>query len=75
MNNSPEEPIHAGSFLFGCMVGIGKEKCYFIDMGLGYSFGTPNKEDLFGNKSNLNVFCFNFGFGIRIGNYKNTDNN
>lgn len=69
VNEGPINPIEAGSILIGGMVGIGKAKRIFIDMGVGYSFGAPDLVLPVGVQK-MNVMCFNIGLGYRIGNKK-----
>jgi hypothetical protein len=65
VNEGPAEPVTGGSILFGGMIGLGSQKRLFIDLGLGYSFGTKST-NIMGEQFSNNVPCFSIGLGYRI---------
>ena len=70
INNDPIQAINAGDILVGGMIGLGKKKRTFIDLGVGHTFGAPTITDFLGNVIVQNTFNVILGVGYRFGNKK-----
>ena len=74
LNVSPY-PQTCGSIVFGGMIGLGSEKRFFIDLGLGHTFASSFKpfqsSSYFGSSSDIKTtfFTYTLGLGYRFGDF------
>lgn len=65
INDGPVEPIKCMSFIVGGMVNLNKKKNWFLDLGLGHTFGSETVE-IGPFKENNDAFTAVIGIGVRL---------
>lgn len=65
-----DEAMKGVTVMMGGMINIGKPKRFFIDLGVGGSFGYTYKNPFTRRDEHIGGVSFAFGAGYRIGGYK-----